>query len=172
MARLRICPDCNFANPLSEGEGPVMHCLQCHRSISDVTPTQPRGALGDQALTSDTALDRAPGGEPAPHQPRYELAFPWGRHAVLGCLNIGREPAFSTIAERIQQVDVPATVSRMHATLYVDPSGMLQLKDLGAKNCTYVNGDPISQGRPIGLVEGDEVSFSSSLTATVHRVAG
>ena len=89
---------------------------------------------------------------------------------MAGCLNIGREPAFSPIAERIQQVDTAKTVSRMHATLFIDPQGMLQLKDLGAKNCTYFNGEPIPQGRAIGLCEGDEVSFSSSLKATVHRV--
>lgn len=180
MARVRICPSCGHANPLSNSGVPIMRCKRegCGTPISRVPLTDAQENPGDLASpeTGPThAVPKESGPPPKASTAQaqhvgYALEFAWGRVAVASCLNVGREPAFSPIAEQVQLADAPATVSRMHATVYVDAQGLLQLKDLGATNCTYVNGDPIAQGKPIGLGEGDEVSFSSSLKATVHRI--
>jgi DNA-binding winged helix-turn-helix (wHTH) protein len=52
-------------------------------------------------------------------------------------------------------------VSRHHARIERDSSGFV-LRDLGSKNGTFVNGEPV-QGRPYRLCDGDEIDVASVL---------
>jgi adenylate cyclase len=50
------------------------------------------------------------------------------------------------------------TVSRRHAELQVDDSG-LRVRDLGSSNGTFHNGERIENGEPVTLAPGDTVTF-------------
>ena len=50
------------------------------------------------------------------------------------------------------------TVSRRHAELQVDESG-LRVRDLGSSNGTFHNGERIEDGEPVTLAPGDTITF-------------
>ncbi|RMF49714.1 MAG: FHA domain-containing protein [Bacteroidetes bacterium] len=49
-------------------------------------------------------------------------------------------------------------VSGRHALLTIHASGVVEIQDMGSKNGTFINGQPIVQGR---LQPGDKLSFGS-----------
>ena len=74
--------------------------------------------------------------------PRAGMAFVLGR----GKTTIGRDPECSIFLDDI-------TVSRLHATVVVDPSG-ISIEDHGSTNGTYVGTDSIVKAE---LHAGDEI---------------
>ena len=181
MARVRVCPRCGHINALSRNGMPIMNCLgdfggmPCDESLSDVSPTEAEAADENSTDRSDRT-NRAQSRQQATHDTAgqnryatYALEFPWGVVPIAGFLSIGRDPAFSAIANEIQRIDTTESVSRKHAILSVSPQGELQVHDVGSTNASFVNGEEIPPGKPIGVCEGDELSFSSSLKAIVQR---
>lgn len=49
-------------------------------------------------------------------------------------------------------------VSGRHALLTIHASGVIEIQDMGSKNGTFINGQPIVQGQ---LQPGDKLSFGS-----------
>lgn len=50
-------------------------------------------------------------------------------------------------------------VSRHHACIERSASGIYVLRDLGSKNCTYVNGEQVGEA-PVPLRDGDEIQIA------------
>ncbi len=50
-------------------------------------------------------------------------------------------------------------VSRHHARIERGPNGVYLLRDLGSKNCTYLNGKPLGE-EPVPLHDGDEIQIA------------
>ena len=143
MARVKMCPVCNTANPPSE-----IFC-QCGNSLSDISFTDSLAAFGGAASTPiETFL------EPQTAAQQAVLKFPWGVQEVGMRLQIGREPEFSPIAARLCDY-----VSRRHAVIFWQEDG-LYVRHLGRSNPTYVNGRPLAIGETTKLADGDSLGFS------------
>jgi DNA-binding CsgD family transcriptional regulator len=70
----------------------------------------------------------------------------------------------STVLGRAEDADVPLTddgVSRRHAKVILAPDGIVNLKDLGSTNGTFVNGAPIDA---TVLREGDRIQLGPEVT--------
>ena len=81
---------------------------------------------------------------------------------ALGVIKLGKVPSAHL---RIED----ESVSRMHAILEVEPSGELQLIDLGSTRGTYVNGTRINKAK---VVSGDELTLGDTrIELTVGEVA-
>jgi hypothetical protein len=163
MARVKVCPVCEFKNKpaelFCEGDG-------CGVPLVDVPITD-----------DDNGLQQTAAGSPAARlQPlrtlreeswpaaRAVLEFPWGSVKVMERLNVGRDPDFSPIADRLADNEY---VSGRHAEVFLE-GGWLYVQHVGATNPTYVNGAPIKCNKPAQLTDGDEVSFSRYMTAIVR----
>ncbi len=88
------------------------------------------------------------------------------RWTVMSSLVIGRDPSCEIIIPSRQ-------VSRFHARITITPGGVI-LEDLGSKNGTHCNGQPL--GDPVSLQDGDVIQIAltqqilylgSDATATV-----
>ena len=62
------------------------------------------------------------------------------------------------------------TVSRRHATLQVDPGGLVTLTDQGSTNGTFLNGRRIDAGRTAKLEEGDRIRLGSAVVLRLVRL--
>ena len=62
------------------------------------------------------------------------------------------------------------SVSRRHATLQVDPGGLVTLTDLGSTNGTFLNGRRIDAGRTWKLEEGDRIQLGSGVVLKLVRL--
>ena len=51
------------------------------------------------------------------------------------------------------------SVSRQHASVRVDPDGLVWITDLGSTNGTTLNGQRLSPHQPVGLRDGDRLAF-------------
>lgn len=69
-------------------------------------------------------------------------------------VTLGRAPDCEVVLPERQ-------ISRYHARLEFDGEGYV-LRDLGSKNGTYVNGEPV-RGQPYHLRDGDEISLSLAI---------
>jgi len=160
MARMKVCPVCGHRNRLDE--------LECERdrvSLADVPAkdvaeaAEPKLAVGVERQRPPRATTR----EKAWGAAKAALEFPWGRAEVGDRLNIGRDPEFSPLAERLADNDY---VSGRHAELFLK-EGILHVRHVGTTNGTYVRGEPIKPGEDVMLADGDEISFSRHLSARV-----
>lgn len=94
------------------------------------------------------------------------LAFPWGQVEAAQELAIGRDPAWSTLAD---QLSAHGDVSRRHAI--VTPQGRgLGVHDAGSTYGTFHNGVRLAPGEVAAAAEGDELRFGVSLRVEVQRV--
>ncbi|MHC4778809.1 MAG: FHA domain-containing protein, partial [Planctomycetota bacterium] len=75
-----------------------------------------------------------------------------------GMITVGRAPNNDI------QIDSP-TLSKLHASLSQDGEGDFFIKDLGSKNRTVVNGDPLREGARAKLSDGDSIFFGPSARA-------
>lgn len=78
-------------------------------------------------------------------------------------LIIGREERIGSCTASIcisEGLGLRLGVSRQHAALFAWDEG-LWLRDLGAKNGTYVNQQPIPKGAAVKLKAGDQVSLGN-----------
>ncbi|WP_460366192.1 FHA domain-containing protein, partial [Actinocorallia lasiicapitis] len=102
-----------------------------------------------------------------PGQPSLRLQFPtgelsvtMGQHLVLG-RDAGQSPAAATFT----QYD---NVSRKHATVWLDPSGVAKVRDERSTNGTFVNGERLSPGVEAFLQDGDSLRLAADVTGTIH----
>lgn len=116
----------------------------------------PNAACGAVVTTKDVVC-------PFCERPLVALRFPWGDHQIDGPVAVGREPAFSPLADRLETWD---NVSRHHAEIR-DENGELVLVDLDSTNGTYHNGQKLVANEPASLHTGDTIRFAAHLEATV-----
>lgn len=75
------------------------------------------------------------------------LEFPVG-----GSISVGRTGSNAFVID-------DASLSKIHASLSVDPAGNLSVADTGSTNGTFLNGQRISYGKATRLEKGDRVKF-------------
>lgn len=54
------------------------------------------------------------------------------------------------------------SVSKIHATLFVNDANKLLVADTGSTNGTYLNGERIAYGRAVAVGEGDKIKFGDA----------
>lgn len=159
MARIKVCPVCGHRNRLDE--------LECERdgvSLADVqVKDEAEAAEPKPLLSTNGEPPRATTRENTWMTARAVLVFPWGRVEVSDHLNVGRDPEFSPLADRLADNEY---VSGRHAEVFLR-SGILHVRHVGTTNRTYVRGSPIEPGEDVMLADGDEIGFSRYLRATV-----
>ncbi len=117
------------------------------------SPLLPAGqANGDGAETPSAYMIVVNGSVPGTMIPLGESGTTFGRSGDSGF-----------------QVD-DNTVSRRHASVAVDPDGIVQITDEGSSNGTFVNGEPIPAHRPIRLDDGDRVQLGARLVFKLVRL--
>jgi two-component system, cell cycle response regulator len=62
------------------------------------------------------------------------------------------------------------TISRNHATLAVDPQGLVRLTDLGSTNGTYINDRRIPRGTPVRVKDGDRIRLGTTVVLKFVRL--
>lgn len=161
MARVKVCPVCEFMNKPGE-----IFCKQDGVSLIDVPITDSDNSPQRPPAVAPAARQRTPGTlrEEARPTTRAALEFPWGTVQVVGRLNVGRDPDFSPIADRLTDNEY---VSGRHAEIFLE-AGRLYVQHVGTTNPTYVNGAPIERDKPVQLADGDQVSFSRHMPATMR----
>jgi pSer/pThr/pTyr-binding forkhead associated (FHA) protein len=124
-------------------------CPFCGNLGPESAPLCP--ACGGPLLTGGTLLLEFPGGR---------VTVPPGDSIVLG-----RDPAISDCARVFQRFE---NVSRLHATLRVEPGGAAWVRDEGSTNGTFVNGVPAVTGEAISLHDGDLLRLAADVAARVR----
>lgn len=156
MARVKACDGCGLANPPGE-----LFCSGCGMSLAFVPETIPDAPSPQR--------DQTPLVEMLPivresAAPKVLLLFVWGAVEVRERLAIGRDRAFSPLADRLTPLD---TVSRIHAEVFVE-AGTAFVRHLSENNPTYVNGHALVVREVAPLTDGCELAFSRSVVATVR----
>jgi hypothetical protein len=159
MARVRICPVCEFHNKPGE-----IFCEQDGVSLIDVPITNSDNGPQRPSAVDPAARPQTPGTRREEAQPatRVALEFPWGTVDVMGRLPVGRDPGFSPLADQLNDY-----VSQRHAEVFLEGS-QLYVRHVGTTNPTYVNGTPIERDKPVQLADGDRLNFSWHMTAIVR----
>lgn len=101
--------------------------------------------------------------------PQFSLEFPWGEEAIHDILRIGRDPAFSPLADKLDADRNPtyATISRVHAELRLR-DGRLFVVHLQARNPTYVDGCEIESDVETEVFDECTIGFSNRLECIVR----
>jgi hypothetical protein len=181
VARMN-CPECQAE--VVEGD---LVCGSCY--VPFVGSVRPVPAPPDEPVVSRDVPGAGPepGPEPRPRPapplgvPRpttidragvLELRFPAGSVVVRPGreVTLGRDPLLCPdTADRLAPYD---NVSRLHATVGLDPDGACWVRDEGSTNGTFVDGEEIGPGERGPLREGAELRLASDVTAPVHRMPG
>ncbi len=149
-----ICPRCQFVNAK---QSPV--CVEC-------------GQLLDDDLDATRPLTM-----PNVRQPIYTLIFQIGDDQLSISLKLaerlilGRQSNHMTDRPDLDLGRFKAAehgISRIHATLESNEAGVY-LMDLGSRNGTFVNGQPLGAFNPCYLNDGDVLRFGK-LTVTLALV--
>jgi hypothetical protein len=174
VARVKICPNPNCGGKNAPS---APFCIEpgCGFALADVDVVDESLAEKNVSSTSEgleafsetlppdvAHEDRA---RDPPSRRKAALAFPWGETEIGETLFVGRDSSFSMLGNILENEGY-VKVSRKHAELYLE-DGKLYVRDVGSTNGTFVNGQRI-ENRPISLSNGDQLSFSSQLIATVH----
>ncbi|WP_329282033.1 FHA domain-containing protein [Streptomyces sp. NBC_01451] len=179
MVRMN-CPECRAE--VVEGD---LICGSCY--VPFVGSRRPVPAPQDEppAPPAEPAPQQEPEPEPFPRPtpplsvPRpttidragvLELRFPNGSVVVRAGreVTLGRDPLLCPdTAGRLTRYD---NVSRLHATVGLDPDGACWIRDEGSTNGTFVDGEEIGPGERGPLREGAELRLASDVTAEVHRL--
>ena len=153
MARVKRCEVCGKESPPNE-----LFCPSpCGSSLAFV-PESDAPASG--AAATPAALSHP---STTSH---FELVFSWGAVAIGDRLRIGRDGAFSAIADQI--IDMK-TVSGRHAEVFTD-AGTVKIRHISETNPTYVEGRPMAPGEVLEVTDGCDLAFSRALRATVRRI--
>jgi hypothetical protein len=168
MARVMICPACAHVNSVSE-----MFCVGCGASLANVDPTEDVPLAGAATVAAPAPTGAASAAAPTMVPPvlathREErparLRFEWGEVMIGPLLQVGRDAAFSPIADRLQAYD---TVSGRHAELRPQGDG-ITVAQVGRTNPTYLDGRPLREGESATARDGTVISFSRALSATLR----
>ncbi|MFZ4789582.1 MAG: FHA domain-containing protein [Candidatus Competibacteraceae bacterium] len=123
-------PDCQASNPPG-----TERCLYCNTPLT--------------AVPASTAGNR-----------RIQLLWPWGEQDLLNELIIGRDPASSPLASRLEPWD---NISRRHTRLRRDGETVL-VEDLGSTNGTFLNEERLQPHQPTAL----HANATLRLAKTLH----
>jgi two-component system cell cycle response regulator len=63
-----------------------------------------------------------------------------------------------------------ATVSRRHAVISIDPSGIASLTDVGSTNGTFVDGNRLAPNRPVQVSDGSRIQLGASVLLKYVRL--
>jgi len=150
MARIRRCDVCGQANLAAEP------FCQCGTSLAFVPETEEGDAHQQPTAAAPTTREA--------QRSSVHLLFAWGEVEVSDRLAIGRDPAFSALADRLAPL---GTVSRRHAEVYLQ-GGSVWVRHLSKENPTYIGARALlAVGEIAELTSGCEVAFSRALIATV-----
>jgi hypothetical protein len=138
-------PDCGEANPRDR-----THCRYCNTPLSVPCSSPIEAAQGCPTASGEIR--------------QVVLQFPWGPVEIRGELPIGRDAAFSCLAQPLQPYD---NVSRRHAYVRVKPT-VVVVYDVGTMNGTYVNDIEIPRNQEVPLRDGDRLRFAKDITATLR----
>ncbi len=142
-----ICPQCGTPN-----QPDANYCSVCGAPL-------PR----DEAYTETHVAVEADGDAEVPLLVVVRGANVGSRFALTEPLTtIGRHPESDVFLDDV-------TVSRRHAEVRREPSGRLELADVGSLNGTYVNGERIES---VELGEGDQVQVGKFRLVVVVGGAG
>lgn len=125
----RVC-DCGEKNPPQ-----ARKCRACGEDISDIIPTKHA--------------------TPCPQPFSYQLVSLDGSFSVSiedGVTVVGRQ------AQLKEYLSSKAFVSRQHAKLTI-VAGKVFIENLSKTNQTFVNNEPIEDGKPYALKDGDEIGL-------------
>jgi hypothetical protein len=176
MARVRICSACGHRNPPQEMfcEGPCGGTSLANVPSTELGEGLAAAAPGTSQASraphvSNPADPPAPATAPAPATVRERetvarLVFPWGEEQVRGTLAVGRDPAYSPLARRLQAYP---SVSSRHAELRSTRDGFA-VRHVGSTNPTYIDGRALASGETAIAGDGAEIAFSRALTARLH----
>lgn len=148
----RPCPECGIARAAA---GQLV-CRGCYVPFSlmaatanSVPPTRP-------GITRRDAPGRA-----------LRLVFPDGAAVVEpgGRIRLGRDPRQCPDVRFLVSRD---NLSRVHATVGVDPDGSAWITDEGSTNGTFVRGSRIAAGERVALLPGDALRLAADVTARVE----
>ena len=156
---MKICSSCKYSNP--EGE---FYCVECgqilHKEHAAILATRQISGIA-QEISSKNAWGTARLGrnstvimhirdiaEPIILQSSNNLTF--GRLDP----STGVSPDLDLTPYGAQEKGV----SRMHAAIIRD-GDTLTIQDKGSANGTFLNGQPVTAGRPRVLRDGDEIRF-------------
>jgi len=149
-----ICPRCQFVNAK---QSPV--CVECGQLLDD-----------DLDATRPLTL-------PNTRQPIHTLIFQIGDDQLSISLKLaerlilGRQSTHMADRPDLDLARFKAAehgISRIHATLECNDSG-IYLMDLGSRNGTFVNGQPLAAFNPCYLNHGDVLRFGK-LTLTLALI--
>ncbi len=94
------------------------------------------------------------------------LDFPWGSYTLKqgDVLDIGRE--VGPFKDNLQEF---VTLSRRHASLRLNASGKLLIRNYSSTNGTYINGKSVTGTGEVEVSINSEVSFSRALKMQVRE---
>lgn len=136
QSRDRICPDPQCG---AHNSSHATECVYCGANLA-----------GSKDMTSVTIL----------------LRWPWGEMRLSQPLNVGRDPAFSPLANDLSSF---LDISRVHATLNKLADGSVEIEDRGSKFGTKVGGEYIQGQRKI-ITSDTEIAFSQNFTVLVQFI--
>lgn len=179
LARVKYCPACDCENPPTS-----VFCSRpdCGAPLHGVPLTEPRvpppAAAGPETVLPSPSGAGAACPDPScthvnpagaercgmchgpltalPSRPAtLLLQWPWGTQPLSEPLGLGRDPAFSILAKRL---DAYPNLSRRHALLRLD-QGQAWIEDLGSTNGTYLDGTRLPPRQPQRLTPPARLRF-------------
>lgn len=181
MGKMKKCSTCDTLNKLN-----ITSCIECGSSdFEDISESNEAG--GEANTNPDDSDQNQPRGRcpicsmeldadmQCPRHPRSGFRLVWSELGITTVVSdskplfVGRVPPVDDdLAQRIER-GFP-TVSRLHAELSVGQDGHLYLRDMGSRNGTCIDNQPLTA--PFAchrVLTGAELSFSSKLHAKVDQ---
>jgi len=185
MEKMKICGTCKTLNQLNQTS--CVECGSCdfEEDFSESSETYEKSATGQ--TESESSEQSQPRGRcpicsmeldadlQCPRHPKSGFRLVWSELGITTevtdskPLFVGRiPPVDDDLAQRIER-GYP-TVSRLHAELSLGQDGYLYLRDMGSRNGTYIDNQPLIAPFACHRVQvGAELSFSSKLHAKVDQ---
>ncbi|MFI9102822.1 FHA domain-containing protein [Streptomyces fildesensis] len=146
------CPECGLAGAVA---GQLV-CRGCYVPFALMTAPPQAAPLKLPGMTRRDAPGRA-----------LRLVFPDGAAVVEpgGRIRLGRDPQQCPDVRFLGGRD---NLSRVHASVGVDPDGSAWITDEGSTNGTFVRGTRITAGERVALRPGDALRLAADVTARVE----
>ncbi|MCZ4119356.1 FHA domain-containing protein [Streptomyces sp. H39-S7] len=159
----RPCPECGLAGAVS---GQLV-CRGCYVPFALMAAPAPAAVPSAVTLTLPPQV-------PVPGITRRDapgrvlrLVFPDGAAVIEpgGRIRLGRDPQQCPSVRFLVGRD---NLSRLHASVGVDPDGSAWITDEGSTNGTFVRGTRITAGERVALRPGDALRLAADVTARVE----